>query len=76
MTSSDFQKNDRCESISAACDNFLSVRFVPFSDPKLILLSVRYGEMLAIANCKIKKAKDNKPETALSKLLAKKYLVI
>jgi hypothetical protein len=29
MTSSDFQKNGRCESISAACDNFLSDRYVP-----------------------------------------------
>jgi hypothetical protein len=38
MTSSDFQKNDRCESISAAYDNFLSV--VPEAEVSLGVLNV------------------------------------
>jgi len=44
MTSSDFQKNDRCESISAACDNFLSVRLVPEAAVDLNILNVCFGD--------------------------------
>ncbi len=43
MTSSDFQKNDRCESISAACDNFLSVRLVPEAEVDVDILNVGFG---------------------------------
>jgi hypothetical protein len=45
MTSSDFQKNDRFESISVACDNFLGVRNVPFSASYDLVFSVSYGEI-------------------------------
>jgi hypothetical protein len=44
MTSSDFQKNDRFESISVACDNFLSVRCVPKAEAHVAFFSVSFGE--------------------------------